>query len=412
MLLNRSTPNGCTSSTGRFGMTAEQVKGCWSWPGSWPHEANRQPREVLMNLSSDELRAMIRDNFRSQWEATKGRIKYLSPGDPGEWSVWIMMPALYRVRPRLGLPHTEIEGYADMLRRPRSAAHITANDIGQLGYAYLYRIAYEEFLKFREEQGATHLKLRVGLASPFDWGMLVNCYAVGLDGFTEALVREIKEILSFASTQDLLLSWESPFGQIATAMTRVFGLGGVVARYCARILQDVLQRLPNDVQIGLHPCWGDYDNNSLIEGLFTWAAQKLGLKSPHKFVMWLARVLQSPKAIAIFVNPLQEVAGERLKEVLLCLAAGTAEPSDLPRRYRGMRKLKQLAWVTYVAGFCHRSLSKKKALAVRRAAVWGSGIRFTHFGSTCGLARMSEEDARHVVGIGCYLCEHPLDAAA
>lgn len=396
-------------------MRGDGQKKIWDWPGSWPHPLNDLSDEELLQLSDDDLLQMITDNYEAQWQATGGNILYLSPGDPAMWKDWIRIQAMYVIRRRLGLKPLKVTGYPDMIRRPRCAKGITAEMIGSLGYVRLYKLAYPAFLRFRKEKNAPRLKLRVGIASPFDWAALTNNYMRHIGGFTQATVNEIKGILEFVEEsggdrQDLLFSYETPFGLIITAVARRFGRGEKVAAYFARILNDVLKQLPANIRLGLHPCWGDYNQNSLIEGILVWFAELLGLCThnwlkPQKKAMQLAHELQSPMAITILLNALQEVAGDQLDAVLLPLAAGTTEPSSNPLWYIALQKLIRLQHVRYIAGMCHGKLNQFQAVRVRTAAELGGNIEFDGFGSTCGLARMTLEQACYVVDIGVRLCE-------
>ncbi|HET9411626.1 MAG TPA: hypothetical protein VFO38_02160 [Candidatus Saccharimonadales bacterium] len=386
----------------------------FSWPGSWPNEVNDLPDLELLALTDDQLREMIHQNMRAQWHATGGRVNYLSAGDPAMWRDWIRMQALYTVRTSLGMQPLVVEGYADMLRRLRSAAHITAKDIGPLGYVRLTRIAYEVFLGFRRELGeeGAHLRLRVGMASPFDWGALVNNYVVGLDGFVQAWVNEVKEILEFVDPNDIILSYESPFGQIVTALARLVGLGHKFAHYSAGILQKVLAELPPNIHLSLHPCWGDYQSASMIEGLLLWLVDLVfGRRAPRMKAKWCARAMklaakiQSTKAIATFVNPLQRVAGTRLKEVLLNIAAGSAPLSQKSSAYFGLRWLVLWHGVEYIAGICRVGQSFQEVQQVRRLIEHIIGYNFDGFGPTCGLARCTEDEAHKVVRQARRLCD-------
>lgn len=386
----------------------------FSWPGSWPNEVNSLPDLELLEITDDQLREMIYQNMRAQWHVTGGRINYLSAGDPAMWRDWIRIQALYTVRMSLGMQPLVVEGYADMLRRPRSAAHITAEDIGPLGYVRLTRIAYEVFTEFRRELGdeGAHLRLRVGMASPFDWGALVNNYVVGLDGFVQAWVNEVKEILESVDPNDIILSYESPFGQIVTALARLVGLEHKFARYSAGILQKVLAELPPDIHLSLHPCWGDYQNASMIEGLLLWLVELVfGRRAPRMKAKWCARAMklaakiQSTKAIATFVNPLQEVAGSRLKEVLLNIAAGSALLSQEPKAYLGLRWLIYKSGVEYIAGICRVGQSFREVRQVRWMIEHMIHYHFDGFGPTCGLARCTEDEAHKVVQQALRLCD-------
>jgi hypothetical protein len=378
----------------------------FGWPGSWQFEENNHTDAELIALFDDEelLRTMIRRAFQEVWDATDGHVLYLSAGDPLVFKDWIRIWAQRVIRERLGLAPLEVQGYDNILKLPKSAKGITAKQIGDLGYARLAKIAYEEFLAFRDKVNAPHLKLRIGIAAPFDLAMLVDGFAFHIDGFIDAVANEINAILEFVDVDNVLFGWESPFGQILTA---AFGpLGGLFARHSARQLQEVLDRVNKHIHLALHGCWGDFNGDSLIEGLLAHFVKKYLADRPfwRRRAANTARRMQSTRAAAKFANALQVAADSQMDEVQLPLAAGGAIPSEEPRHYRGLRTLKRLEGVHYIAGLCHKQLDDASARRVRNAASVGGNIIFDGFGPTCGLARTPKEKALLIIGQALHLC--------
>ena len=135
----------------------------------------------------------------------------------------------------------------------------------ELGYAREARTSYVDFVEARDrgviKQG---VRLQVGMPTPFAVlrAFLTPSAAVAVEeAYTEAMLRELKEITSRIPHEDLAFQWdiapemiEWDAGGNAGGLLGENGHEGILTRICR-----LSEAVPETVRHGYHFCYGDFD---------------------------------------------------------------------------------------------------------------------------------------------------------
>ncbi len=135
----------------------------------------------------------------------------------------------------------------------------------ELGYAREARTSYVDFVEARNrgviKQG---VRLQVGMPTPFAVlrAFLTPSAAAAVEeAYTEAMLRELKEITSRIPHEDLAFQWdiapemiEWDAGGNAGGLLGENGCEGILTRICR-----LSEAVPETVRHGYHLCYGDFD---------------------------------------------------------------------------------------------------------------------------------------------------------
>ena len=208
--------------------------------------------------------------------ATAGRIlgshlKRIPDGEPGGRRQWIgWQVPLLRANPDLQVVAPPDQTGASFVPL-RLADGVSPEDLhfGELGYAREARTSYQDFLQARQRGDiAQGIRFQVCLPTPF---AVISSYCTPEDApkilpaYTTAMLKEVERISGAIPHEDLAIQWDvciemciwdgqwvvKPFPGMEQLFTDAFAsLGGAV---------------PDDVQLGLHLCYGDRGAKHFVE---------------------------------------------------------------------------------------------------------------------------------------------------
>ena len=344
-------------------------------------------RRVLLVGSlpfDDEASAMAR-----AIELVGDRLISLPDGEIGERSQWVAglagrlaeQPSLFDVVD----PGTMNEqGFpVDFDSTARLRSRLGPTELGerlQLGYDTAALRSWRHFERLRSEARLPRLRMQVGLPTGLGIAVSVLSTARALRyarAFTACLEREAAEIARVIGAENLVFQIEAPIEVVAAHRVPRSAAG-----LAARSVADLVRRLPPQVPIGVHLCYGDLNNLALI--------------APDNF----DRLVHFAKAL-IRRWPVSRT----LAYVHLPFAAGASPPPVDPGAYRALRGLNLPAGASLVAGFVHEQLALESLTDVLLTIERARGSR-GDVACACGLGRRSTETAEELMQRCRQLADH------
>jgi hypothetical protein len=212
----------------------------------------------------------VDDVFRTCGHTLGRRLKRIPDGEPGGRRLWISWQyPLLRASPYLA--PAEVAAIGDF-RNLRIADGVDPADIGfgELGYAREARVSYQDFKAARHRGDLPeNVKFQVSLPTP---AAVIMAFLPGQDGlavlgpYTEAMLREVQSICDAIPHEDLCIQWD-----VCIEMVLWDGQPSIMPPLPNKeaIIPPALGRLcdavPDDVEVGIHLCYGDYDAKHFIE---------------------------------------------------------------------------------------------------------------------------------------------------
>jgi methionine synthase II (cobalamin-independent) len=218
----------------------------------------------------------VEEVFRTLGTTLGSRLRRVPDGEPGGRRLWISWQyPLLRAQPflRAESAANQTTGFL-----PLSLAEgVQASEVrfGELGYAREARASHQDFLAARKRgELPTKTRFQVSLPTPF---AVIYPFCSAKDeaviesAYEKAMLREVEAICRAIPQSDLCIQWDvciemvlwdgrltymhSPFADLPTeVMKRMKRLAAAV---------------PNDVEMGFHLCYGDWDAKHFIEPLDT-----------------------------------------------------------------------------------------------------------------------------------------------
>ena len=202
--------------------------------------------------------------FRTVAGVLAGQVKRLPDGETGERSNWIGFQ-IGRLLAADGIEESAPEdspGYGPLpkVRLTRPASEIA---LGSLGYAEAARSSYQTFTRLRDEGTIpSDVRFQVSLPTPL---AVVNSWVAREDQdafepvYERKLLAELDEILAAIPHDELAVQWdvavEVGILENAFPATRAQDFDGIVEQ-----LVRLAGRVPADVALGFHLCYGDYQH--------------------------------------------------------------------------------------------------------------------------------------------------------
>ena len=218
---------------------------------------------------------------------------------------------------------------------------------GELGYAREARPGYEDFLKARGAgQIPSGVKFQVALPTP--WAVIMpfvqqpDAQQV-YPAYEAAMLREVQRVCDWIPHKDLAVQWDvciemvqwdgrressPPFPGMEQVFSETFGrLGGAV---------------PNDVELGFHLCYGDYDGRHFVEPEDATKMVEMAnliARSVPRSITWLHMPVPIERTDDAFYAPLRELQLNPETELYLGLVHaqdgvdGTLERVAVARKY-------------------------------------------------------------------------------
>lgn len=217
----------------------------------------------------------VEEVFRTAGGVLGSRLRRIPDGEPGGRRLWIswQYPFL-RAQPFLR-PDTSVPNPRGMqplmLAEDVDPAQIR---FGELGYAREARISYQDFRAARDlGQLSAGVHFQVSLPTPL---AVINPFislkdAARVEGpYESAMLREVETICRAIPHRDLCIQWDVCIEMILwdgrwEALRNPFGenLQPEIMKRMARLGAAV----PEDVELGFHLCYGDYDARHFVEPL-------------------------------------------------------------------------------------------------------------------------------------------------
>ncbi|MGF3057119.1 hypothetical protein [Microbacterium sp. YY-01] len=209
-----------------------------------------------------------------------GRLKRIPDGEVGKRFHWIMFQpdVLGQAEGIERVGDEPIPFPAGIDARPlRLADGIDPNSIilPHLGYASAARESYAIFTRLRDEGTvAPGVRFQVSLPTPV---AVISSFFSGDDRkaieplYRDAILRELEEIVENIPHDDLAIQWDvasemgiiegaSGYGAVMQAWWAGDPFDGLVAR-----LVHLIDAVPDDVEVGVHLCYGDAGEKHFIE---------------------------------------------------------------------------------------------------------------------------------------------------
>ena len=206
------------------------------------------------------------------------RIRQIPDGEVGERSDWIThLVTLFRDNPAFedsdevfGV-HSEAAKY----RRYRLCPGVRSEDVefGNLGYADTALKSYDEFSRAREAgnipQG-TRFQVDLVPAHSVLWLFMVEREQTLIDPiYNAALLRELDRVLAAIPHCDLAIQFDiasAVFARLERGQPTPYGeTKPEMIDHFSTIIATLASRLPNDVRLLLHFCYGDANHRHAIE---------------------------------------------------------------------------------------------------------------------------------------------------
>jgi hypothetical protein len=202
------------------------------------------------------------------------RLRRVPDGEPGGRRLWIswqypflraqpfLVPDVSVANPRAMQPLMLAEGV------DRADIHF-----GELGYAREARISYQDFLAARSSrQLPAHCRFQVALPTPM---AVINPFcgrhALLVEGpYEKAMLREVESMCRAIPHCDLCIQWDICIEMVLwdgrwEGIRNPFGENFRI-EILARISR-LAAAVPEDVELGFHLCYGDYDAKHFVDPL-------------------------------------------------------------------------------------------------------------------------------------------------
>ena len=269
-------------------------------------------------------------------------LKRVPDGEPGGRRLWIswQIPVL-RANPSLAQV-----GAAQVPLKLADGVDASQVHWGELGYAREARPGYEDFLAARlSGQLPDGLRFQVSLPTP--WAVVMPfCQQPDAQliypTYEQAMLREVQRVCDAIPHHDLAIQWDvcnemiqwdggRPSSPPFPGMEQVFSasfarLGGAV---------------PEDVELGFHLCYGDYDGKHFIEPADATKMVELAnliVRSVPRSITWLHMPVPIARTDEAFFAPLAGLQLEPTTELYLGLVHAQDGVEGTRRRMEAARK--------------------------------------------------------------------------
>lgn len=218
--------------------------------------------------------------MRTASEMLGDRLKRIPDGEVGKRFHWIMFQpdVLGEAEGIERVGDQPIPFGAGLDARPlRIAEGVSVDSIAvpELGYASAALESYEIFTRLRAERAIREgTRFQVSLPTPL---AVISSFFSGDDRaafepvYTAAMLRELEQILAGIPHEDLAVQWDvasemgimeraSGYGAVMDAWWEGDPFVGLVARLAA-----LVDAVPEDVEVGVHLCYGDAGEKHFIE---------------------------------------------------------------------------------------------------------------------------------------------------
>jgi hypothetical protein len=252
-----------------------------------------------------------------------------------------------------------------------------------LGYIDDFRRTYKSFRTLREKHGLPELRYQVGIPGPLNipfLGLRAREAWRLLGIFRDRLADECQQIWN-ASQHDLVFQLELVV-ETCGYIKSPWPLNRLFFGWARRHLRQFVERLPPAAPIGLHFCYGDLANRSLVKP-----------NTCQHVVTAINQVLRSWPS------------SHQLAYVHLPLAMGHQPAPLQDRYYQPLSHLELPPHIPLAAGFVHEARAWDELLRTRAQIERQLGRDCT-ISMACGLGRRPLAVARNLVETAVRLCKN------
>ena len=229
-----------------------------------------------------------------------------------------------------------------------------------LGYAEHALASYREFASLRES-GRIPPETRFQVSLPTPLAVVLSfCEPSSIaqiwPKYEEALVREVEEILNAIPHEDLAIQWD-----IAAEIVFILEDPEMAQRFPMPVLADAIARIssrvPDDVELGLHLCYGDPGHKHVIEpkdtALMVQFANAL-IPAIGRPLAWIHMPVPRDRDDAEYFAPLRDLHPPQGTELYLGLVHLTDGVAGAKRRLDAARAVVSDFGVATECGFGRR----------------------------------------------------------
>ena len=338
--------------------------------GSLPYEDEAAAMDRAFELAGDRLIALpdgeigersdrYPNGDRSQWVAgLAGRLTreaelfdVVDPGTMNEQGFPVDFDSTVRLRPR----HRAVE----------------LGERLNLGYDTFARRSFPHFARLRASVPRRDLRMQVGLPTGLGVAASVLSPARALrfaPAFAACVAREACNLAAAVGAENLLFQIEVP-----AEVVMAHRVPRMAWRFASGPVLDLVRRLPDQVPVGLHLCYGDLNNVAAITpedfGRLIGFAQSLLRRWP-------------PSHTRAYIH--------------LPFAAGSSPPPTDPAAYRSLGGLELPAGSRLVAGFVHETPNLESLETLLKTIETTRGAQ-VDVATACGLGRRTPEVADELI---------------
>jgi methionine synthase II (cobalamin-independent) len=215
----------------------------------------------------------VEEVFRTLGSTLGTRLRRVPDGEPGGRRLWISWQyPLLRAQPFLKADPNAPDQITGFL--PLSLADdVKPSEVrfGELGYAREARASYQDFLEAKR-RGELPRRTRFQVSLPTPFAVVypfcsVKDEAVIESAYESAMWREVETICRAIPHDDLCIQWDVCIemvlwdGRLVYMQNPFADLHGEIIQRIKRLMAAV----PEDVELGFHVCYGDWDAKHFIE---------------------------------------------------------------------------------------------------------------------------------------------------
>lgn len=217
----------------------------------------------------------VEEVFRTLGSALGSRLRRVPDGEPGGRRLWISWQySLLRAQPFLKAdPNAPNQTTGFLPLSLTDGVKPSEVRFGELGYAREARASYQDFLAAKQ-RGDLPPKVRFQVSLPTPFAVIYpfcspNDESVIETAYEKAMLREVEVVCHAIPHRDLCIQWDVCIEMVLwdgrlTYMRNPFtDLPGEVMQRMKRLIAAV----PNEVELGFHLCYGDWDAKHFIEPL-------------------------------------------------------------------------------------------------------------------------------------------------
>jgi hypothetical protein len=316
--------------------------------------------------------------FEAVAETLGDLVRRIPDGETGARLVWILCQQSVVAQAR-GLELAEVRdlqgGYKIQRYRVPQGGRASDVELGTLGYAEWAKQSYAEFARLKAQGKLPHgMRFQVSLPSPFDivWAFFPPSDQEAIwPVYEQAMAAELDEIARAIPHADLSIQWD-----MSSEFTGIIEFPAQKARFplprLASAIARLSERVPQDVELGLHCCYGDPGHKHLVEPTDTANLVEFGnllLKTIRRPVTWLHMPVPKERHDDAYFAPLERLELPAATELYLGLIHLTDGVAGAERRIAAAKKVVPKFGVATECGFGRRTPETMPALLALHRAV-------------------------------------------